>query len=122
MEIRIKHVRDEPAGDDGYRVLVDRLWPRGVSKERARLDEWAKDAGPSTELRRWFAHDPAKFEEFARRFAAELNGTDALAHLLAVVREHEVVTLLFDAHDAEHSNAVVLADALTRAASGKLEP
>ena len=71
-EVRVRRVYDEPAGDDGARVLVDRLWPRGLTKARADLTEWCKEVAPSTELRRWYGHDPAKFNEFARRYRAEL--------------------------------------------------
>lgn len=107
-QVRIKRVYDEPAPSDGYRILVDRLWPRGLSKEAVSADEWLKEVGPSTELRRWFGHDPQRFEEFAARYRAELAGSEALALLQERCREHEVVTLLFGAKDAEHNQAVVL--------------
>lgn len=112
-DVRIKRVYEEPAGSDGYRVLVDRLWPRGISKDEATLDEWIKDVGPSTELRRWFGHDPSKFDEFAARYRAELNGSEALAQLRGRHREHPVVTLLYSAKDTKHNQAVVLRDLLT---------
>ncbi|HEU4513631.1 MAG TPA: DUF488 domain-containing protein [Nocardioidaceae bacterium] len=112
-EVRIKRVYDDPAVIDGYRVLVDRLWPRGISKDEATLDEWIKDVGPSTELRSWFGHDPPKFGEFANRYRAELKGSDALAELRARRREHPVVTLLYSAKDSQHNQAVVLRDLLT---------
>jgi DNA-3-methyladenine glycosylase len=106
---RTRRVYDEPAPDDGYRVLVDRLWPRGVSRERARLDEWAKDIAPSDELRRWYGHDPEKFDEFARRYRDELDAQpDVVEHAQAWGREHAVVTLLFGARDPETANAAVL--------------
>lgn len=104
---------DDPAGSDGYRVLVDRLWPRGISKDEAALDAWIKDVGPSTELRRWFGHDPSKFDEFADRYRAELKGSEALAQLCARCRENPVVTLLYGAKDTQHNQAVVLRDLLT---------
>ena len=113
-QVHVRSVRDEPASGDGYRVLVDRLWPRGVRKEEADLDEWLKDIGPSTELRTWFGHDPEKFEEFARRYEAELEGSEECEHLTEVVAEHGRVTLLFGAADREHNQAVVLQDLLTR--------
>ncbi|NYD40214.1 DUF488 domain-containing protein [Nocardioides panaciterrulae] len=110
--LRIKRVYDDPAGSDGYRILVDRLWPRGVSKDDATLDEWIRDAGPSTELRRWFGHDPSRFDEFADRYRAELKGSEALAQLASRLREHPVVTLVYSARDTEHNQAVVLRDLL----------
>lgn len=111
--VRIKRVYDEPSSDDGYRVLVDRVWPRGLNKDEAAFDEWAKDVAPSTELRRWFGHDPARFDEFAERYRAELKGSDALAGLRARCREHPVVTLLYGAKDTEHNQAVVLRELLS---------
>ncbi|WP_214040986.1 DUF488 domain-containing protein [Methanoculleus sp.] len=106
--IRTKRIREEPSGDDGARVLVDRLWPRGVSKEEARLDRWEKDLAPSNELRRWFGHDPAKWEEFLRRYRAELAGKEeAIARLRREAGEG-TVTLLYAARDEEHNNAVAL--------------
>jgi len=96
----------------GYRVLVDRLWPRGINKADARLDEWAKDATPSTELRRWYGHDPAKFEEFARRYRHELTSppaSEAVEHLRELARKR-AVTLLTATRDLDHSGARVLLD------------
>ncbi len=104
----------EPAGaEDGYRVLVERLWPRGLSKDRARVDRWLKDAGASTGLRQWFGHDPAKWREFRRRYEDEIRGRpDVLEELREVLRAHETVTFLFAAHDEEHNNAVALKEYL----------
>lgn len=116
-DVRIKRVYDDPATADGYRILVDRIWPRGVKKEDARVDEWLKDAGPSTDLRHWFGHDPERFPEFADRYRAELKGSDALAELRERCREHPVVTLVYGAKDTEHNQAVVLRDLLRRAAA-----
>ena len=113
-QVHVRSVRDEPADGDGFRVLVDRLWPRGVSKESAALDEWLKEVGPSTGLRRWFGHDPERFEEFARRYEEELGGSDAWQRLQEIVAEHSRVTLLFGASDREHNQAVVLQALLTR--------
>ena len=113
-----KRVYDEPDPSDGVRVLVDRLWPRGLSKERAHVDVWLKDVAPSSELRVWFGHDPAKFEEFRRRFEAELAADpaqSALAELREMARAQRV-TLVFAAHDTEHCNAVVLRELLARPA------
>lgn len=112
MSFVIKRVYDDPAEADGYRVLVDRLWPRGLSKERADLDEWDKELAPSTELRTWFAHDPAKFDEFRARYHAELDENDGVAVLRARGAGDAVVTLLYSAHDSEHNQAVVLCDYL----------
>ena len=111
-QVRLKRAYDDPEPSDGHRILVDRLWPRGLAKEAARIDEWLRDVGPSTELRRWFGHEPDRFEEFARRYRAELDGSEALATLRRRVTEHRVVTLVFAAKDAEHNQAVVLRDLL----------
>lgn len=113
-----KRVYDTPDPGDGLRVLVDRLWPRGLSKERARVDVWLKDVAPSRELRAWFGHDPVKFEEFRRRYEAELAtepARSALAELRELARKQHV-TLVFAAHDTEHCNAVVLRELLARSA------
>lgn len=113
-----KRVYDTPDPGDGMRVLVDRLWPRGLSKERARVDVWLKDVAPSRELRAWFGHDPVKFEEFRRRYEAELAtepARSALAELRELARKQHV-TLVFAAHDTEHCNAVVLRELLARSA------
>lgn len=111
-----KRVYEEPDPADGVRVLVDRLWPRGLSKEHARVDVWLKDVAPSRELRTWFGHDPAKFAEFRRRYEAELTvepAKSALAELREMARTQHV-TLVFAAHDTEHCNAVVLRELLAR--------
>jgi uncharacterized protein YeaO (DUF488 family) len=98
-----------PASDtDGFRVLVDRLWPRGIKKENAHVDMWAKALAPSTELRKWFGHDPERFEEFARRYEEELSANAEAGTLLKEIRTHDVITLLFGAKDENHNNAVVL--------------
>lgn len=107
---------DDPAADDGARILVDRVWPRGLTKERAKLDEWCKEIAPSTELRRWYAHDPARFEEFKKRYRAELREparADALARLKSLTRTSRV-TLLTATKELELSQAAVLADLLKR--------
>jgi uncharacterized protein YeaO (DUF488 family) len=110
--IRVKRVYDPPARGDGVRVLVDRLWPRGLKKDEARIDHWMKDVAPSAGLRRWFAHDPARWDEFRRRYRAELAAhPDALAELRRLA-EGRTVTLLFAARDADHNNAVALRDML----------
>lgn len=118
LTIALKRAYDGPSSSDGTRVLVDRLWPRGLSKERARVDIWLKEIAPSNELRKWFNHDPEKFVEFRRRYEAELKseaGQEALARLHDLARQGPL-TLVFAAHDTEHSNAVVLHDLLMRRA------
>ncbi|KAE8130282.1 MULTISPECIES: DUF488 domain-containing protein [Bifidobacterium] len=124
MSIAIKRiydaVDDSADSDDGYRVLVDRLWPRGISKVKAGLDLWLKEAGPSTELRKWFGHDPERFEEFRARYVQELDDNPAVGDLLDICRTHDVVTLLYGAKDPEHNQAVVLRDYLN-AALGQTE-
>lgn len=112
MELRVKHVYDEATDADGFRVLVDRLWPRGLSKERAALDLWAKDVAPSPELRRAFHHEGLAWPEFESRYRAELAAGDGLDRLRGEVAGHPVATLLYASHDAEHNGAVVLRDLL----------
>lgn len=114
MSVKLKRVYDPPEKADGKRVLVDRLWPRGLSKEKARVDVWLKDVAPSTELRKWFGHDPAKFDEFSKRFRAELKGNPALDELKKLVRD-EAVTMVYSAGDQLHNNAVVLQQILGKA-------
>jgi len=114
MDVRLKRVYDPPERSDGYRVLIDRLWPRGVSKERAQLDEWAPELAPSAELRRWFGHDPARFAEFRRRYLDELNAQqEKLRELRGRARE-KTLTLVYGARDTEHNDAVVIAELLRR--------
>jgi uncharacterized protein YeaO (DUF488 family) len=110
--VKLKRAYEPPAVDDGTRVLIDRLWPRGVSKKDAALDQWMKDIAPSTELRTWFGHDPARWEEFRRRYAEEVrqNG-DLLARLRSLARQGRV-TLVYSAHDEMHNDAVVLRELL----------
>jgi uncharacterized protein YeaO (DUF488 family) len=115
-QVRVRRVYDEPAADDGARVLVDRVWPRGLTKARADLAEWCKQVAPSTELRRWYGHDPAKFEEFTRRYRGELEDPDraaALGHLRELASAGPL-TLLTATKDPTISEAAVLADLLRR--------
>lgn len=114
MSVKIKRIYDEPAADDGYRVLVDRLWPRGVSKDRAQLDEWLKGVAPSPELRTWFGHKPERFAEFGARYEVELDSNPALQQLKDIIKSHESVTLLYAAHDPVVNHAHVLSDYLER--------
>lgn len=117
-DIRVKRVYDPPDARDGARVLVDRLWPRGARKDEAKLTLWLKDIAPSDELRRWFGHDPARFDEFSRRYRAELAANqDAVSRIEDLVKAGPV-TLLYAAHDEEHNNARVLADYLKARALG----
>ena len=112
-EVRIKRAYDPPSPDDGLRVLVDRLWPRGLPRAEARIDFWLKEIAPSAELRRWFGHDPVKWSEFRRRYRAELAANlEALEKLLDLLRGQERITLLFATRDVEHNNAVVLQEIL----------
>ncbi|MCL5036011.1 MAG: DUF488 domain-containing protein [Chloroflexi bacterium] len=109
--IKIKRVYDGTEKGDGYRVLVDRLWPRGVSKEKAKIDLWLKDIGPSDGLRKWFGHDPEKWKEFKKRYEMELKeNEEAVDRLKHVIREEKTVTFVFAAKDEDHNNAVVLRD------------
>ncbi len=112
MAVRIKRAYEPPEPADGYRVLIDRIWPRGVSKEEARLDEWARELAPSSELRRWFGHDPARFEEFRRRYRAELAGHEEKLRELRRRARQGTLTLVYSARDTEHNDAVVLAELL----------
>jgi uncharacterized protein YeaO (DUF488 family) len=109
--IRLRRVYDPPSPEDGLRILVDRLWPRGLSKAEAALDRWMKDIAPSTELRTWFGHDPDRWPEFRRRYTAELQQNAGVDELRELARQGRV-TLLFGARDTEHNDAVVLRDVL----------
>ncbi len=120
--IRIKRVYDAPGGEDGERILVDRLWPRGVAREEARVASWLKELGPSTELRKWFGHDPLRWEEFQKRYERELQKPEKRAFLrdLAEKSRRGVVTLVFGAKDELHNNAMALKhviDAIARRAA-----
>jgi len=110
--IRLKRAYEPPASEDGTRILIDRLWPRGVSKEHAALDQWMKEIGPSTELRKWFAHDPAKWQEFRRRYTEELHRNAELLRQLRALARDGTVTLVYSAHDELHNDAVQLRDVL----------
>lgn len=117
--VRVRRAYDQPADDDGRRVLVDRIWPRGLSNERAHLDEWCKQVAPSSELRRWYGHDPDRFEEFAHRYRAELEDperSEAVAHLREL-SDAGPLTLLTGAKRSDISQATVLAGLLDDAVS-----
>jgi uncharacterized protein YeaO (DUF488 family) len=114
MDVRLKRAYEAPGPSDGYRVLIDRLWPRGVSRDKAKLDAWEQELAPSAELRRWFGHDPERFEEFRSRYVEELRGErPRLAALRRRAREG-TLTLVYAAHDADNNDAVVLAEVLRR--------
>lgn len=111
--VRIKRVYEALDSADGYRVLIDGLWPRGLRKEKAAVDIWLRGIAPSTELRQWFGHDPQRFQEFARRYRAELGDkSQVLTQLHQLTQEHKPLTLLYAARDEQHNNAVVLRDVL----------
>lgn len=114
MPVRTKRIYEPSSSEDGYRVLIDRLWPRGVSRERAAIDEWVRELAPSDELRRWYGHDPERFQEFSRRFTAELAAQRERLTELRRRSRRGVLTLVYAAHDGEHSNAAVLASVLRR--------
>jgi uncharacterized protein YeaO (DUF488 family) len=114
VDVRLKRVYEPAAASDGYRLLIDRLWPRGVSREQADLDEWDRELAPSTELRQWFGHEPSRFPEFRRRYEEELRPKrSSIAELRRRAREG-TVTLVYAARDPEHNDAVVLAEVLRR--------
>jgi uncharacterized protein YeaO (DUF488 family) len=112
MDVRLKRAYEPSARSDGYRVLIDRLWPRGVRREEAKLDEWARELAPSAELRRWFGHDPDRFDEFRRRYTHELAEQDGKVRELRRRARNGTLTLVYGARDQEHNDAVVLAEIL----------
>jgi uncharacterized protein YeaO (DUF488 family) len=108
--VKLKRAYDPPAANDGTRILIDRLWPRGVTKKRAAIDQWMKDIAPSTELRKWFRHDPARWDKFRRRYAKEVHQhADLLDQLRSLARQGPI-TLVYSAHDEKHNDAVELRD------------
>jgi uncharacterized protein YeaO (DUF488 family) len=110
-EVRLKRAYDPPARGDGFRILVDRMWPRGIRKEELDIDAWAKDLAPSTALRKWFGHDPERWPEFRKRYERELRESDAkdkIKELIQAAKDKRVITLLYGAKDTEHNQAVVL--------------
>lgn len=113
MTIRLKRIYDAKADDDGQRILVDRLWPRGIKKEDAQIDLWLRDIAPSPTLRQWFGHDPERWTEFRKRYREELGQNESALAELRARSKHQVVTLLFAAKDMEHNHAIVLRDLLT---------
>ena len=113
MKLKIKRVYEEPDKEDGTRILVDRLWPRGLTKQKAGIDIWLKDIAPSTELRKWFGHAPEKWEEFRKRYHQELKKNTKQIELLKKQLSKGTVTLVYGAKDEEHNEALVLKELLT---------
>lgn len=111
-KVKLKRAYDRPTAGDGTRVLIDRLWPRGVTKADAAIDQWFKDLAPSTALRKWFGHDPARWQEFRRRYAAEVHEHPEMLNQLRTMARRGTITLVFSAHDELHNDAVVLRDLL----------
>jgi uncharacterized protein YeaO (DUF488 family) len=114
MDVRLKRAYEPAAASDGERILIDRIWPRGITREEAQLNDWARELAPSTDLRRWFAHDPARFGEFRRRYTAELGAQETKLRELRRRARAGTLTLVYAARDVEHNDAVVLADILRR--------
>lgn len=114
MNIKIKRVYEQPDKDDGVRILVDRLWPRGLTKDKAHVDLWLKEIAPSTELRKWFGHDPTKWKSFRGRYETEIRHNDALIRMLVDKARKGTVTLVYAARDEKHNEALVLKQFLER--------
>lgn len=108
MEIKTKRIYDEYNENDGFRVLVDRLWPRGLKKEEARVDLWAKDIAPSDELRKWYSHDPSKWDEFKSRYLRELENNPKTKEFIETIKKYPKITLLFSSKEKNLNNATVL--------------
>jgi uncharacterized protein YeaO (DUF488 family) len=121
MDVRLKRAYEPASDGDGYRVLVDRLWPRGVSKKRAELDDWEKELAPSGKLREWFGHEPGRFPEFRRRYIDELRGNRPRLRELRRRARIGTLTLVYSAHDSEHNDAVVLAEVLRRGLPNRIQ-
>ena len=114
MDVRVKRVYERAQPSDGYRILIDRLWPRGISHDRAKLDAWEKDLAPSADLRTWFGHQPDLFREFRKRYVAELREHRSLLSELRQRARQGTLTLIYSARDTEHNDAVVLAEVIRR--------
>ena len=114
MKIKIKRVYESPDKEDGIRILVDRLWPRGLTKEKAAVDLWLKEIAPSTELRKWFSHDPAKWKEFQKRYRQEIKSNKEQVSILDEQIKKGVVTLVYGAKDEHHNEALVLKECINR--------
>ena len=118
MTIKIKRIYEPFSKSDGYRILVDRLWPRRMKKEDAFIDKWMKEVGPSNTLRKWFNHDPEKWELFIAKYKAELKGSSAFEELMSVIKKHKIITLTYSAKDEQYNQAV----ALRQFIAGKADP
>jgi uncharacterized protein YeaO (DUF488 family) len=115
MEIKIKRIYEKFSEDDGFRILIDRLWPRGIKKGEAKIDLWFKEIAPSEKLRKWFKHDVSKWEEFKKMYEEEINQNEKeLKKLIDIIKNKKVVTLVFSSKDREHNNAVVLREILLK--------
>jgi uncharacterized protein YeaO (DUF488 family) len=114
MKINLKRVYEKPTKEDGLRVLVDRLWPRGLTKQKAKIDLWLKDIAPSTELRKWFGHDPEKWKEFRKRYQKELKENKEQIEILKGQQQKGTVTLVYGARDEEHNEAIVLKELFSK--------
>ena len=114
MKLKIKRVYDKPAEEDGMRILVDRLWPRGLTKQKAKVDVWLKNIAPSTELRKWFAHDPEKWKEFIKKYKKELHENNEQAAILKGYLRQGTVTLVYGARDEVHNEALVIKQLFSR--------
>lgn len=115
MKIKIKRIYENYSFQDGFRILVDRLWPRGIKKEKAKIDLWFKEVAPSNKLRKWFGHDVLKWEEFKKRYKDEIKqNKESLKKLIDIIKDKKIVTLVYSAKDKEHNNAIVLKDVLER--------
>jgi len=112
--IKIKRIYEVASADDGKRIYIDRLWPRGMKKENVKIDEWLKEISPSNGLRKWFSHDPSKYEEFKRRYIKELQKHPEILEKIKKEERRETVTLLFSAKDEEHNNATVIKEILSK--------
>lgn len=113
--IKIKRIYEEPLEADGFRILIDRLWPRGVSKEKAKIDLWLKEIAPSDELRKWFSHDPEKWTDFKDKYKIELaDKLESIKKIKEIKKKEKIVTLLYAAKDEEHNNAIVLKEFLKK--------
>ena len=121
MDVRLKRAYEPATTGDGRRVLIDRIWPRGVSREQAHLDEWARELAPSSELRQWFGHDPARFAEFRSRYEGELKAKKEKLRELRARAHHGTLTLVYAARDTEHNDAVVLAELIRRTDPRRVE-
>jgi len=116
VSYKIKRIYEATGEHDGFRVLIDRLWPRGIKKDDAHIDLWLKDLAPSTDLRKWFSHDDEKWLDFELRYQAELNSNSELKEIIHDFKQHKEITLLYAAHNKEHNNAVVLKEYLEKKA------